>query len=161
MAEMLWLDGSVGRALEYKSKGRGFKSHCSRSILTSTTRLCLCKFNHDAMISPPLDASQLDKFEFNSWKSGCASMMGIQSLKLLSKVHSEQLSWKWREETSTPKRLVMEHLSRCMVLHGRLFQQSPRKYSIYFAIYHSHALLLFTHSRGNKRPITQSRRPMG
>ena len=41
MAEMLRLDGSVGRALEYQSKGGGFKSHCSRSIRTSTTRLCL------------------------------------------------------------------------------------------------------------------------
>ena len=27
MAEMLWLDGSFGRALEYQSKGCGFKSH--------------------------------------------------------------------------------------------------------------------------------------
>ena len=37
MAEVLWLDGSVGEALDYQSKGRGFKFHCSRIFRTSTT----------------------------------------------------------------------------------------------------------------------------
>ena len=38
MVEMLWVDGSVGRTLEYQSKGRGFKSLSNRSFQTSTTR---------------------------------------------------------------------------------------------------------------------------
>ena len=41
MLEILWLDGSVGRALEYQSKGRGFESHSSRSFRTATTLLAL------------------------------------------------------------------------------------------------------------------------
>ena len=41
MVEVLWQDGSVGRALEYQSKGRGFESHSSRSFRTSTTHLHL------------------------------------------------------------------------------------------------------------------------
>ena len=41
IAEMLWLEGSVDRALEYQSKGRGLKSHFSRSFRASNTRPCL------------------------------------------------------------------------------------------------------------------------
>ena len=38
IAEILCLDGSVGRPLEYQSKGRGFKSQSSRSVRTWNTR---------------------------------------------------------------------------------------------------------------------------
>ena len=39
MLDIVWLDGLVGRALEFQSKGRGFKSHSSQSFRISTTRL--------------------------------------------------------------------------------------------------------------------------
>ena len=35
---LIWLDASVGRALEYQSKGRGFESHSSRGFRSSITR---------------------------------------------------------------------------------------------------------------------------
>ena len=35
IVEIVWLDGSVGRALVHQSKGRGFKSHSKHVIVTS------------------------------------------------------------------------------------------------------------------------------